>query len=164
MKAKIVINDKEIEIEISKDELNKLCPKQDVVWKPKKGNSYWSIDKAGMTEFNVWCNTSYDNNVYARGNGFQTKTKASTHNEWLIARKTLMDAWAEANDGWIPNWDDTTMAKFCLVYDNMNKIVDVVACSYTQQCQSWEYLKSEKIARELAKKYEKEWLTYKEIK
>lgn len=165
MKAKLTIDGKEREIEISQEDINKLCPKKSVVWKPKDGDKYYTSHSDG----DIHSSTYYNNNIThlkrdRRGNIFQTKEEATHNDEWLQARKTLVDAWAEANDGWKPDWGNNGKNKYYLHYKHTGDDIFSMSCSCVQVSENWEYLKSREIADKFAIKYEKEWKIYKGIK
>lgn len=59
------------------------------VWKPKRGEQYWSIVECGRVDHYTWCDDHYDQNAYKFGNVFSTKEIA----EEEVKRNEIMVKW-----------------------------------------------------------------------
>ena len=131
MKATLKINDKEIEVEITEEELKKLEEKKPRKrWRAEISEKYWYVcSNASLfndTE-NFW---DVDNKRYSIGNYFKTKEEAEFYKNELIYTQMLKDYIYEHDDVEL-NWRDDTQEKYFLYHDFCSKEIDYFySCVY----------------------------------
>lgn len=131
MKAKLKINDKEIEVEITEEELKKLEEKKPRKrWRAEKGQKYWLVNSNGALFSDKEDNWDIDNERYSRGNYFQTQEEAEFHRKELIYTQMLKDYIYEHDDVEL-DWNDAIKDKYYLMYNFYDKEID----SYS----NWKY-------------------------
>lgn len=91
---------------------------QSKVWKPKKGEVYWTIGGCGVLYQLIWADDRNDEDSYAFGNCFRTKEKAEFALERLKIRAELQRYADEHNEGEI-DWGNYK-PKYYIYYDYDN--------------------------------------------
>lgn len=147
MKATLKINDKEIEVEISEEELKKLEEKKPRKrWRAEKCEIYWYVDSAenllGARE-DDW---EMDNKRYSTGNYFQTQEEAEFHKNELIYTQMLKDYIYEHDDVEL-DWNDRMQEKYYLRYCCLNKKINFSLCQY-YKIQSVIYASNEQVLKD----------------
>ena len=116
MKATLKINDKEIEVEITEEQLKKLEEKKPRKrWRALPGKTYWLLTAKGIN----WGKDYEGKNedwLYSMGNYFQTEGEAEFHKNELIYTQMLKDYIYEHDDVEL-DWKDTSQPKWSIEYD-----------------------------------------------
>ena len=89
---------------------------------------------------------------------FKTKEEANRYAEYRKAEEILREAIANANEGWIPDWEDDDEIKYFIYIYNNTLFCDSI--KYLKYLNSFMYIKSVDIAKKLMEKYRKEFITY----
>lgn len=144
MKATLKINDKEIEVEISEEELKKLEEKKlpRKRWRAVKGDKYWILDDEGGYTYSDHYNET-DNYFYSIGNYFKTKEEAEFYKNELIYTQMLKDYIYEHDDVEL-KWWDVGQEKWYLLYDFNNKVI-MTNSIYTWKCQGAIYASNKQV-------------------
>ena len=122
-------------------------------WQPKSGDSYFYIDQHNDVK-NTFCTPSYTETRYRV---FKTETEAQKYADYIKAEETLRKAIAEANEGWLPDWN-TSENKFH-IYISIDQLC--VDHNYKiKRLPNFMYIKSRELAQNLIRDYEQEFITY----
>lgn len=136
-----------------------------LVNKPKPVVNYWQPD-VSKNELYYYVNYLGDveslrasDTSLKRYRVFKTEAEAEKYAEYIKAEETLRRVIAEANEGWLPNWDNKCQDKYGI---NLEDATTLIVQSNTRQKhrQTFMYIKSFKLAKYLMEKYEKEFITY----
>ncbi len=146
MKNKLV----EMEAELNKSEtvIN--------YWQPKEGDTMYYVTYSG----NISTLYYYNNRCYVnelRYRVFKTKEEAERYAEYVKAEETLRRGIAEANEGWLPDWNGSVNNYSIRLYKN-NLSYDY--SSNIKEIPTFMYIKSDILCKKLIKEYEKEFKTY----
>ena len=101
-----------------------------------------------------------NNSDISRYRVFKTETEASHYLEYIKAEETLRKAIAEANQGWLPNWNTHIEDKWCIeLKAGLSDLKET--CNKSYKCFPYfMYIKSGKLATYLMNTYRKEFITY----
>lgn len=83
------------------------------VFKPEDGQKYWSIMSGGDVVEEWWNDNLYDHDRYVIGNCFPNKQAA----ENAVRVLKLIQKARESQDGFAPDWEDSTQKKHHLYFD-----------------------------------------------
>lgn len=146
------------------DMKNKLVEMEAELNKPEVVINYWQPKD---DEFFYWANHlgGISNNMYnpliqedkLRYRVFKTKEEAERYAEYVKAEETLKRVIAEANEGWLPDWNGSVINYNIILYKN------TLECFYysgSKTVPNFMYIKSESLCNKLIKEYEKEFKTY----
>lgn len=96
----ININGKDVQIELTPEQLKQIETKKTVKWKPAYKEEYFIIRGDGSVAC-VNCGNDYvDDAFYTIGNCFKTIEEAQLVRDKRIAKQKLIDRIAELNEGW----------------------------------------------------------------
>lgn len=111
-------------------------------WKPKEGETYYIPKVNGVKEMSSWFwdDGFYDNSLYDTGDVFQTEEEARKEYVYRVIRQRVKDAIAELNDGWTPDWNNSTKLKYSF-FRNPD-FVGVEASHTSINLEDWKYIKS----------------------
>lgn len=125
MKATLKINDKEIEVEITEEELKKLEEKKPSRkrWRAEKNQEYWYIRSDGDVDDDIELHYEMDNWKYSIGNYFKTKEEAEFHKKELIYTQMLKDYIYEHDDVEL-NWHNSNQNKYFMFYSYYEERID----------------------------------------
>ena len=125
MKATLKIKDKEIEVEITEEDLKKLEEKKlfRKRWRAEKDEIYWFV--CGDTVILNLTEKDWegDNDRYSIGNYFKTKEEAEFHKNELIYTQMLKDYIYEHDDVEL-DWNNDKQEKYFLSYSFYDKEVE----------------------------------------
>lgn len=117
MKATLKINDKEIEVDITEEELKKFEEKKPRVrWRAEKENKFWYISVGNQCGHDH--QEACDDFLYSIGNYFQTQEEADFHKNELIYTQMLKDYIYEHDDVEL-DWKDASQPKWSIEYDTV---------------------------------------------
>ena len=123
-------------------------------WQPKEGEQYYYLDYFSNIEI---INRADDGGTETRYRVFKTHKEAEKYAEYVKAEETLRRVIAEANEGWLPDWDGWE-AKYGVTLDKGS-----LRESYFEKAKyfpNFMYIKSEELAKKLMKGYKAEFKTY----
>ena len=150
------ISNMEAELAEMKALLNK--PVQAInYWQPNETTpDYWHVSPTRT----VLCSSlSPKNDKSPRYRVFKSAEEAEKYAEYIKAEETLRKAIAEANEGWVPNWD-TYELKCVIVAGFKTKYIKVLTFIEDKLFPNFMYIKSKELAESLMKEYKDEFLTY----
>ena len=126
-------------------------------WQPSvlSLDKYYYISPLGT----IKTNTATNSDIY-RFRVFKTKEEAQHYADYIKAEETLRKAIAEANRGWLPNWNTHIEDKWCIELKvGLSDLKET--CNKSYKCfPSFMYIKSGKLATCLMNTYRKEFITY----
>ena len=128
--------------------------KEEYFWKPKEREQYYYV-----CSFNdVTIGNYHQENVYRP---FKTREEAEKYATYRKAEEILREAIANANKGWTPDWLNSNEKKY-FIYINSggNTTLCISGNLWSKYFNSFMYIKSYDIAKQLMEKYEKEFITY----
>ncbi len=126
-------------------------------WQPSvlSLDKYYYISSAGT----IKTDTANDSDI-SRYRVFKTETEASHYLEYIKAEETLRKAIAEANQGWMPDWNTHIEDKWCITIEaGLSKLSETCVKSFKHH-PTFMYIKSGKLATCLMNTYRKEFITY----
>lgn len=125
-------------------------------WQPDVGNfeKYFYVNQIGDIKHNYANATEIK-----RYRVFKTEEEAKRYAEYIKAEETLRKAIAEANEGWVPNWD-TYEVKYVIGAGFKIKYIKVLTYIEDKLFPNFMYIKSKELAETLMKEYKEEFLTY----
>ena len=120
-----------------------------------------SVDKNDKSTFEKNNTTDTANNPgISRYRVFKTEAEASYYLEYIKAEETLRKAIAEANQGWMPDWNTHIEDKWCITIEaGLSKLSETCVKSFKHH-PTFMYIRSGKLATYLMNKYRKEFITY----
>ena len=127
-------------------------------WQPRTAENLYYVNYLGhVAEANYTENYQGDKTRYRV---FKTKEEAKRYAEYVKAEETLRGVIAEANAGWLPNWDNDDSLKYIILYRfDVDRLV-TVSYSVSKLLPNLMYIKSKELAGKLMKEYEAEFITY----
>lgn len=147
------------------DMKNKLVEMEAELNKPEVTINYWQPkeEMENMYYINYLGNvsTSYYTKKYhadeIRYEVFKTKEEAERYAEYIKAKETLRRVIAEANKGWIPDWNGYEINYLIRLYNNN---LECLYYSNSKILPNFMYIKSKDLCYKLMEEYEKEFKTY----
>lgn len=106
------------DIEINQEQVDLMKPKSK--WMPKRGQTYWFVNSEGCFEYQIWCDSDWDN--YRRNflRIFKTETEVERY-------RGIMEYCQKMS--FEPNWDDEKQNKYSIMI-NHNKVgIFSLSCS-----------------------------------
>lgn len=124
-------------------------------WHPKKdGEAYYYVTEKGSVN-----RYRYGDDVYPnRYRVFKTKVEAQKYAEYVKAEETLRRVIVEANEGWLPEWNNGRTPNYIVVLEDLQ--LDVFSFNRVKYLPKFMYIKSAELAEKLKKEYEKEFIIY----
>lgn len=127
-------------------------------WQPNESTpNYWYISP----QRDVLCGSlNPRNDKLPRYRVFKTEAEASKYADYIKAEETLKKAIAEANEGWLPDWNNSEEPSSYVILRYPESSLQISA-AYTIKTQpNFLYIKSNSLAQQLINKYQNEFLTY----
>lgn len=149
MKAKIIINKKEYEVEVTEEqviEIEKLSKKR---WRAYNGEYYFYIDVGGYIGHETDMYYESDDFKYSIGNYFKTQKEAEEFRNKLIYKQQYRDYVNEHNEFEI-DWDNHRQSKFYAFFNFVEKCVSISNTFYFKD-QGTIYATSEEIIKDFIK-------------
>ena len=145
MKSKLA----EMELELNKPEVTINY------WQPNEGDNMYYVTYLGDVS------SSYYRDDYQldtrRYRVFKTREEAKRYDEYIKAEETLRRVIAEANKGWIPDFNNKEDKKY---FAYLDRKLEVDYWTTIKFLPSFMYIKTRELAFELLEKYEQEFKTY----
>ena len=119
MKAKLIIEDKEIEVEISEEEYKKLQPSETGYERVPESDIYFYANTKGDVE--TACEDCYDvdDEYYESANYYSSKTVAENNARADRLMRQLRRFSVEHREGGV-DFNNTNTQKYCIYYDYEN--------------------------------------------
>lgn len=159
MKAKLTLNGKEYEVEVSKEQVKEIEKPKYKRWRAEKYNTYCSIDSDGTTCIHTDFGDVIDNFLYSIGNYFKTKEVLEEKKKKLLYRRQYKDFIGE-DLLTEEDFKNQNIKKYFAYYDYINEgirindhqVIRVQGCIYSK---SKEKIKNfiEEIGEDSFKKY-----------
>lgn len=153
MKTTIQINGKDVEIELTPEQVAAIqaTTETKTLWKPKEGEKYWIVTFC-ISSF-LWTDSISDNLMYSTGHCYQTEEEAKKVYDRKIAEQKLKEIIFEANDGWTPDWNNENQFKYMFYYNAKDKKVYSANWWQTKYYPNWMYIKDDKTRNEIYEKH-----------
>ena len=122
MKAKLIIEDKEIEIEISEEEYKKLQPpeeKKTGYERVAEGDGFFYISSVGVTSFGIDRHKTVDDNFYESANYHSSDVVAKNNARADKLMRQLRRFSVEHREDGV-NLNDANTRQYCIYYDYGN--------------------------------------------
>ena len=119
MKAKLIIEDKEIEVEISEEEYKKLQPSETGYERAPENSEFYYEHSRGDVEASIdeYCNI--DDKYYESANYYSDKTVAENNTRADKLMRQLRRFSVEHRENGV-NFNDMNTKKFCIYYNYRN--------------------------------------------
>lgn len=140
MKAKLTLNGKEYEVEVSEEQVNEIEKPKYKRWRAEKGEGYFYIFKNGHIDKYLEENDNTDNFLYDIGNYFKTKEKAEFRQQQLLYLQQYKD-YLGYDLVTKDDWKDDDILKYCVSYDYDDNPVDYDGNTVFISCNT--YIKSQ---------------------
>lgn len=149
MKAKIILNGKEYEIELTKEQVEEIEKPKYKRWQAKTGYGYWYMDSYGEVRKTADYYTPKDNFHFSIGNYFKTEEEADEYKKKLIYRQQYKDFIGEdlLTEG---DFKNQNITKYFAYYNYINE--DIITTDYRViRVQGCIYSKSEEKIKDFIK-------------
>lgn len=121
-KAKLIVDGKEIEVEITQEQLEKLCLKKKTGYeRAKKHKDYYFVDFEGDIAISEDVNCIQDNDVYNAANYYSDKTVAENNARADKLMRQLRRFAVEHREKEL-DWNDEKQMKYSISYGSMLKL------------------------------------------
>ena len=157
MKAKLIIEGKEIEVEISEEEYKKIQLSETGYERVPESDIYFYAHSGGYvgTASEDYCNI--DNEYYELANYYSDKTVAENNARADRLMRQLRRFAVQHRENEI-DWNDIETIKFCIAYDPVTSMLRIGRSSILQTCTT--YFDSEETARAAIDEFHDELLWY----
>lgn len=135
-------------------ELNKPTIKY---WQPEECERYYYVDFLCIVHKSSYDSTYYKDKLRYRV--FKTQKEAEKYAEYIKAEETLRRVIAEANEGWLPDWN-TYEAKYVIGFNTGFSNIKVLTYMKDKLFPNFIHIKSKELAVKLMEEYEAEFVTY----
>ena len=127
-------------------------------WQPRTAENLYYVNYLGhVVEANYTENYQGDKTRYRV---FKTRKEAEKYDKYVKAEETLRRVIAEANAGWLPNWDNDDSLKYIILYRYDSDRLARDSYSVSKLLPNFMCIKSKELAEKLMKEYEAEFKTY----
>ena len=124
-------------------------------WQPKENASYYYVNYLGNVSKAYYKKDSQVDKLRYRV--FKTREEADRYTEYVKAEEIIRRVIAEANEGWLPDWNGSVKNYNIRLYNNK---IDYTYYYTSKLLPTFMYIKSESLCIKLIKEYEKEFKTY----
>lgn len=124
MKAKLILNNKEYEVELKEEQVKEIEKPKYKRWRAEKGEKYYFLSDLGEILSANDCRDKSDNFLYNTDNYFKTEEGAEEYRKKLLYRQQYIDYIGEdlvTKD----DWKDNDILKYYAYYDYDSNIVDI---------------------------------------
>ena len=123
-------------------------------WQPKHGETYFYINKFGNVDFDTY------SSLWPLGKVFKTEAEAQKYADYIKAEETLRRVIAEANQGWLPDWNNYDEDKYYIYFKTNEGKLYVNCRKDLKDRPNFLYIKNISDASHLIADYEQELITY----
>ena len=117
MKAKLIVNNQEIEVEISEEEYKKLQPRKTGYERVKDKDTCYIVSRIGRVESNWEQHSSFDNMYYEVANYYSDKTVAENNARADKLMRQLRRFAVEHREQKL-DWNSNAQSKYYIAYDH----------------------------------------------
>lgn len=146
MKAKLILNNKEYEVELKEEQVKEIEKPKYKRWRAEKGEKYYFLSDVGEILSANDCRDKSDNFLYSIGNYFKTKEETEFRGQQLLYlqqyRDFLGDDLVTEDD-----WKNANILKYCALYNYSCKQIEIYLY-YDQKFQGAIYSKSREKIKE----------------
>lgn len=124
MKAKLILNNKEYEVEVSEEQIKEIKKPKCKRWRAEEGEKYYFLSDLGEILSANDCRDKSDNFLYNTDNYFKTEEGAEFRRQQLLYLQQYKDFLGEdlvTED----DWKDDDILKYYAYYDYDSNIVDI---------------------------------------
>ena len=124
MKAKLILNNKEYEVEVSEEQVKEIEKPKWERWRAEKNEKYYFLSDLGEILSANDCRDKSDNFLYNTDNYFKTEEGAEFRRQQLLYLQQYKDFLGEdlvTED----DWKDDDILKYYAYYDYDSNIVDI---------------------------------------
>lgn len=121
MKAKLIMNEKEYEVDVTEQQIKEIEKTSKKRWRAHKGDIYWHAGTDGKTYVSFEYYREYDDFNYLIGNYFKTEEEAKEHKKKLIYQQQYRDYVNEHNKCEF-DWKNQHQFKYYAYYNNLSCI------------------------------------------
>lgn len=150
MKSKLILNNKEYEVEITEEQVKEIKKPKGKRWRAEKRKTYFNIYLDGTACIYTELGDATDKFLYSIGNYFRTKEEAEEYRKKLLYRQQYKDFIGEdlvTKD----DWKDDNILKYCASYDHDDNTV-FIRCNTYIKSQGTIFSKSKEKIQEFIKK------------
>ena len=127
-------------------------------WRAEEDGEYWCVNPKGEVVKFYEKDDRFDDYQYLTGNYFQTREEAEHHKARQEAIGRVTHAIIEANEGWVPDWEDVREEKYYLYYNYPTQNIDYDWMSSYRLTLQLPYIKSAEIAEKIKCSHEQDLL------
>ena len=126
-------------------------------WQPSvlSLDKYYYISPLGT----IKTDTANDSDI-SRYRVFKTEAEAQRYTDYIKAEEILRKAIAEANEGWVPDWNTYIKQTKILVCLSSKYELETISYVDFKLCPNFMYVKSHTLAGQLMNTYRQEFITY----
>ena len=124
MKAKLILNNKEYEVEVSEEQVKEIEKPKWERWRAEKNEKYYFLSDLGEILSANDCRDKSDNFLYNTDNYFKTEEGAEFRRQQLLYLQQYKDFIGED----IPtkgDWKDASKTKYYACYDHHDNFLDI---------------------------------------
>lgn len=146
MKAKLILNNKEYEVEVSEEQIKEIEKPKYKRWRAEEGEKYYFLSDLGEILSANDCRDKSDNFLYNTDNYFKTKEGAEFRKKQLLYLQQYKDYLGDdlvTED----DWKNTKISKTCALYNYSCKQIELYSY-YDQKFQGAIYSKSREKIKE----------------
>lgn len=150
MKAKLTLNGKEYEVEVSEEQVNEIEKPKYKRWRAEMDNGYYYLDDFGDVQCVEDQRVDIDDFRYNIGNYGKTEWKLEEKKKKLLYQQQYKDFIGEdlvTNE----DWKDDNILKYCASYDHDDNTV-FISCNTYIKSQGTIFSKSKEKIQEFIKK------------
>ena len=124
MKAKLTLNGKEYEVEITEEQVKEIEKPKYKRWRAEEGEKYYFLSDLGEILSAIDCRDKSDNFLYNTDNYFKTEEEAEFRGQQLLYLQQYKDYLGE-DLVTEEDWKDNDILKYYAYYDYDSNIVDI---------------------------------------
>lgn len=128
--------------------------KEKTIYNLQKGDEYHFLDMSGNVVTTYWSNHENDLIRLKLGNVYLTKKDATRALNEQLATERVIERIAELNDGWEPDWCDSSQVKYNICVDGECNQLYIHESYFVKILRNCFYLKSYTLVRQLIEELE----------
>ena len=124
MKAKLILNNKEYEVEVSEEQIKEIKKPKCKRWRAEEGEEYYFLSDLGEILSAIDCRDKSDNFLYNTDNYFKTEEGAEFRRQQLLYLQQYKDYLGYelvTKD----DWENIGRLKFCALYNYETKEIEI---------------------------------------
>ena len=124
MKAKLILNNKEYEVEVSEEQVKEIEKPKYKRWRAEKGEKYYFLDSSCSVVYMVDSYIESDQKRYEVGNYFKTEEEAEFRGQQLLYLQQYKD-YLGYDLVTKDDWENIGRLKFCALYNYETKEIEI---------------------------------------